>query len=94
MTVALRKAVPVNAGYARSFYTDTPQDPAARTATIDLRRGASRSARPSNNETMGATANNLNSPITFGVDAAFLPRVSPVLVDTRQRPAHRPRAGA
>ena len=73
MTVAQRKAVPVNAGYGRSFYTDTPQDAAARTATIDLTQGLAVGSAI-DNETIGATGNNLNSPITFGVDAAFLPK--------------------
>lgn len=72
MTVAERKGVPGNAGYARTFYTDTPQDAAARTATIDLSQGLS-PVSAFNNETLAATGNNLNSPITFGVDAAFLP---------------------
>jgi hypothetical protein len=71
MTVAQRKSVPGNAGYGRTFYTDTPQDAAARTATIDLSQGLS-PASSFNNETLAATGNNLNSPITFGVDAAFL----------------------
>jgi hypothetical protein len=71
MTVAQRKGVPGNAGYGRTFYTDTPQDAVARTATIDLSQGLS-PASSFNNETLAATGNNLNSPITFGVDAAFL----------------------
>jgi len=71
MTVAQRKSVPGNAGYGRTFYTDTPQDAAARTATVDLSQGLS-PASSFNNETLAATGNNLNSPITFGVDAAFL----------------------
>jgi hypothetical protein len=71
MTVAQRKGVPGNAGYGRTFYTDTPQDAAARTATIDLSQGLD-PASSFNNETLAPTGNNLNSPITFGVDAAFL----------------------
>jgi hypothetical protein len=71
MSVAVRKAVPGNAGYGRTFYTDTPQDAAAHTATIDLSQGLS-PASSFNNETLAATGNNVNSPITFGVDAAFL----------------------
>jgi hypothetical protein len=72
MTVAERKALPGNSGYGRTFYTDTPQDAAARTATIDLGQGLSATSA-FNNETLAPTGNNLNSPITFGVDAAFLP---------------------
>ncbi len=72
MTVAQRKAIPYGNGYARGFYTDTPQDPAAMTATIDLRQGL---VSPSNfdNETLGASGDNLNAPITFGADGEFLP---------------------
>jgi hypothetical protein len=72
MTVAQRKGVPGNSGYGRTFYTDTPQDAVARTATIDLSQGLD-PASAFNNETLAPTGNNLNSPITFGVDAAFLP---------------------
>ena len=72
MTVAQRKGVPGNAGYARTFYPDTPQDGAARTATIDLSQGLAPGSSFAN-ETLANTGNNVNSPITFGVDAAFLP---------------------
>ncbi len=71
MTVAERKGVPGNSGYARTFYTDTPQNAVARTATIDLSQGLD-PVSSFDNETLAATGNNVNSPITFGVDAAFL----------------------
>ena len=53
MTVAQRKAMPCNTGYGRSFYTDTPQDPVARTATIDLSQGLA-AGSSFNIETIGA----------------------------------------
>ena len=72
MTVAQRKAIPYSNGYGRGFYTDTPQDPTARTAMIDLSQGLI-APTSFNNETSGPSGNNLNAPITFGVDAAYLP---------------------
>ena len=72
MTVAERKAVPNVGAYGRSFFTDTPQDVTNKTATIDLSQGL---VPPSSrtNETVGQSGDNLNSPITFAVDGAFLP---------------------
>ena len=72
MTVADRKAVPYNNGFGRGFYSDTIQDPVARTATIDLSQGLTADSS-FNLESIAATGDNLNAPITFGVDAAFLP---------------------
>jgi hypothetical protein len=72
MTVADRKAIPYNNGYGRGFYTDTPQDPVARTASIDLSQGLSADSF-FNLEKLAPTGDNLTAPITFGVDAAFLP---------------------
>jgi hypothetical protein len=71
MTVAQRKAALTPTDLRSAFYTDTPQDPVAGTATIDLSQGL---VAPSSrtNETVGATGDNVNAPITFGVDAAFL----------------------
>jgi hypothetical protein len=71
MTVAQRKAVLTPTDLRTSFWSDTPQDPVARSATIDLSQGL---VAPSSrtDETVGATGDNLNAPITFGVDAAFM----------------------
>ena len=71
MTVAQRKAVLTPTDLRTSFWSDTLQDPVARTATIDLTQGL---VAPSSrtNETVGASGDNLNAPITFGVDAAFM----------------------
>ncbi|MFL6073727.1 MAG: S8 family serine peptidase, partial [Mycobacteriales bacterium] len=72
MTVAQRKAVPYNNGYGRGFYSDTPQDAAAGTATIDLSQGL---VAPTSfdNETIGQSGDNVNAPITFGADAVYTP---------------------
>jgi hypothetical protein len=72
MTVAERKAVLTFSDFRSSFWSDTAQDPAAHTATIDLSQGL---VFPSGrtNETVGASGDNLFAPITFGVDAAFVP---------------------
>jgi len=72
MTVAQRKAVPYSTGFGRGFYTDTPQDPKAMTATIDLSQGLTPQSSFAN-ETLGPTGDNLNAPITFGADGKFLP---------------------
>ncbi len=72
MTVADRKAVPYNTGFGRGFYSDTIQDPVARRATIDLSQGLTADSS-FNLESIAPTGDNLNAPITFGVDAAFLP---------------------
>jgi hypothetical protein len=71
MTVAQRKAALTPTDLRSAFYTDTPQDPVAGTATIDLSQGL---VAPSSrtDETIGATGDNLNAPITFGADAAFM----------------------
>jgi hypothetical protein len=75
MTVAQRKAALSPTDLRSAFYTDTPQDPVAGTATIDLSQGL---IAPSSrtNETIGATGDNLNAPITFGVDAAFMSKLN------------------
>jgi hypothetical protein len=75
MTVAQRKAALSPTDLRSAFYTDTPQDPVAGTATIDLSQGL---VAPSSrtNETIGTTGDNLNAPITFGVDAAFQPKLN------------------
>jgi hypothetical protein len=72
MTVAERKAVLTPTDFRSSFWSDTPQDPAARTATIDLSQGL---VAPSSrtDETVGSTGDNVFAPITFAVDSAFLP---------------------
>jgi hypothetical protein len=72
MTVAERKAVLTFSDFRSSFFTDTPQDPVAGTATIDLSQGL---VLPSSrvNETVGASGDNLIAPITFAVDAANIP---------------------
>ncbi len=72
MTVAQRKAVPYTTGFGRGFYTDTPQDPSAMTATIDLSQGLTPQSSFAN-ETLGPSGDNLNAPITFGADGEFLP---------------------
>lgn len=78
MTVAERKAVNsttinnVIYDFGRNFYTDTPQDPLGKTAVIDLSQGLT-SASGFSLEEIGQTGDNINAPITFGVDAAFLP---------------------
>ncbi len=72
MTVADRKAVPYSNGYARGFYTDTPQDAVTNTATINLGQGLTADSS-FDNETIGDTGDNINAPITFGVDTAFAP---------------------
>ncbi|WP_028060846.1 S8 family serine peptidase [Candidatus Solirubrobacter pratensis] len=71
MTVAQRKAALTPTDLRSAFYTDTPQDPVTGTATIDLSQGL---VAPSSrtNETIGATGDNLNAPITFAADAAFM----------------------
>jgi hypothetical protein len=75
MTVAQRKAVLTPTDLRSSFYSDTVQNPIAGTATIDLSQGL---VAPSSrtNETVGATGDNLFAPITFGVDAAFVSKLS------------------
>ncbi len=72
MTVADRKAVLSFSDFRSSFWSDTSQDPVAHTATIDLSQGL---VLPSSrtNETVGSSGDNVFAPITFGVDAAFLP---------------------
>lgn len=72
MTVAQRKAVLTYSDFRSSFWSDTPQDPVAHTATIDLSQGL---VLPSGrtNETVGDSGDNVFAPITFAVDAAFLP---------------------
>jgi hypothetical protein len=72
MTVAQRKTVLTYTDFRSSFWSDTPQDPVAGTATIDLSQGlVSPSSRL--NETIGASGDNVNMPITFAVDAMFSP---------------------
>ena len=72
MTVAQRKAVPYVGAYGRSFFTDTKQDPIAKTAEINLAQGL---VPPSSrtNETVGNSGDNIFAPITFAVDAAYVP---------------------
>jgi hypothetical protein len=72
MTVAQRKTVLTYTDFRSSFWSDTPQDPVAGTATIDLSQGL---VAPSSriNETLGASGDNINVPITFGVDSLFSP---------------------
>ncbi|HEX2785361.1 MAG TPA: S8 family serine peptidase [Ilumatobacteraceae bacterium] len=72
MTVAQRKTVLTYTDFRSSFWTDTPQDPVAGTATIDLSQGL---VAPSGrvNETLGASGDNVNMPITFAVDSLFSP---------------------
>src|SRR5439155_4807247 len=72
MTVAERKAVLTFTDFRSSFWSDTTQDPVAHTAEIDLSQGL---VAPSSriNETVGSSGDNVFAPITFGVDAAFLP---------------------
>lgn len=72
MTVAQRKAVLSFSDFRSSFWSDTSQDPAAHTATVDLSQGL---VLPSSrtNETVGGTGDNVFAPITFAVDAAFMP---------------------
>ena len=72
MTVADRKAALTPTDLRSAFYTDTQQDPVAGTATINLNQGL---VAPSSrtNETVGNTGDNLMAPITFGVDAAWIP---------------------
>jgi len=73
MTVAQRKAALTPTDLRSAFYTDTTQNPRQNTATIDLSQGL---VAPSSrtNETIGASGDNVNAPITFAVDAAFVPR--------------------
>ena len=73
MTVAQRKAVPYSNGYGRGFYSDTPQNPQDRTATIDLSQGLDASSS-FNLELIAVTGDNLYAPITFAVDGAYLPQ--------------------
>ncbi len=75
MTVAQRKAVLTPTDLRSSFYSDTAQDPLRGTATIDLSQGL---VAPSSrtNETVGETGDNVFAPITFGVDAVFMPRLN------------------
>jgi hypothetical protein len=75
MTVAQRKTVLTYTDFRSSFYSDTPQDPAAATATIDLSEGL---VAPSSrtDETVGPTGDNVNYPITFAADAAYVPASS------------------
>jgi hypothetical protein len=72
MTVAQRKTVLTYTDFRSSFWSDIPQDPVAGTATIDLSKGL---VAPSGrtNETIGASGDNVNMPITFAVDAMFSP---------------------
>jgi hypothetical protein len=72
MTVAQRKATLTPTDLRSSFWSDTTQDPNAHTATVDLSQGL---VAPSSrtNETIGATGDNVFAPITFAVDAAFIP---------------------
>jgi hypothetical protein len=74
MTVADRKAVfwGDEDKLRSSFWSDTPQNPTAHTATINLSQGL---VAPSSrtNQTIGATGDNVNAPITFAVDGAYLP---------------------
>ncbi|MBO0838088.1 MAG: S8 family serine peptidase, partial [Actinobacteria bacterium] len=71
MTVAERKAVLTPTDVRSSFWSDTTQDPAAHTATVDLSQGL---LAPSSrtNETVGSTGDNVFAPITFAVDSAFV----------------------
>src|SRR3954454_4571544 len=72
MTVAQRKAVLTPTDFRSSFWSDTPQDPRRGTASIDLTQGL---VAPSSrtNETVGETGDNVFAPITFAVDAMFMP---------------------
>lgn len=70
MTVAQRKAALNQTYFGRSFYTDTPQDPSAKTATINLSQGLTPDSGPTI-ETLNNNGDNVNQPITFAVDAAF-----------------------
>ncbi len=70
MTVAQRKAALNQTIFGRSFYTDTPQDPDTKTATIDLSQGLTPDSGPTL-EALNNSGDNLNQPITFAVDAAF-----------------------
>jgi hypothetical protein len=73
MTVAQRKAVPYPNGYARGFYSDTPQDTFAHTARIDLGQGLSEGSSNTKEE-LTDSGDNLNAPITFALDVASAPR--------------------
>ncbi len=74
MTVSQRKAIPYGNGYGRGFYSDTPQDPSARTATIDLSGGLIvKNGAGFNLEEPAATGDNINAPLTFAVDGMYLP---------------------
>ncbi len=71
MTVAERKTVLTYTDFRSSFWTDTEQDAAAHTATIDLSQGL---VAPSSriNETVGQTGDNVFAPITFAADPEFM----------------------
>ena len=72
MTVAQRKAALTPTDLRSAFWTDTTQNPVAGHGDDRPHQGL---VAPSSrtNETIGASGDNLFAPITFGVDAVFIP---------------------